>query len=484
MATQTRIMQRQTRSQIRGFIVIWTFVTMLMGLATFMAIYFTYRLPIVNASEVALSNNTGGGNPLIVLPSSTPLPFQSPTPTPIPTNVPASAAVAQVATIPFTAEPTDLPAPTDTPAPLPDEDETFRVGIQVQVPQDLNADVMNGFLRSVGQDLGLNWIKKQVRWEDLEKVPGEIDFAELDLFMAGMRFFGINTMFSIVTAPDWAREPGILLSRVGPPADNADYVNFVRAILERYPGQVFAVEVWNEQNIDREWTSLQGLSATHYVDLLRDTYNMIQDVSPGTIVISGALSPTGLNDGIAAVDDFVYMDRLIAAGMLDFTDCVGVHHNGYNIGPRVRWDSVPNDPTALFRGPFDNPHHSWSFRSTLEGYATRIAAAGSDAKLCVTEFGWPVSEDIGSFPQGFEFAADNTLEEQAEFLADALSFMEESGTVWLAFVWNFNYGPLAGWDPNNDNVPYSLIGPGGNFRPAYDAVRAWQADYQARLGGA
>lgn len=483
MTTQTQEIRRQTRSQMRGFVVIWTFITMLMGLATFMAIYFTYS-PTVRAAEVALSNNTGGGtNPLVVIPSSTPQPS---TETPLSTDVPVESAVsvAQVATVvDFTTDAPATPIPPTSPPPVPpDEDQTFRVGTQVQVPQDLNADVMNGFLRSVGQDLGLNWIKKQVRWEDLEPVQGQIDFAELDLFMAGMRFFSIKPMFSIVTAPDWARETGISLAEVGPPANNADYVNFVRALLERYPGQVFAVEVWNEQNISREWTSLQGLSAQQYMTLLRDTYNMIQQVSPGTIVISGALAPTGVNDGIGAVDDFVYMDRMIQAGLLDVTDCVGVHHNGYNIGPLVRWDSVPNDPTAGFRGPFDNPHHSWSFRSTLEGYSTRIAAAGYDTKLCVTEFGWAVSEDLGGVPRGFEFAADNTLQEQAEFLTDALTYMDESGEVWLAFIWNFNYGPLAGWDPTNDNVPYSLIGPNSTFRPAYDAVRAWQADYVARVG--
>jgi hypothetical protein len=53
--------------------------------------------------------------------------------------------------------------------------------------------------------------------------------------------------------------------------------------------------------------------------------------------------------------------------------------------------------------------------------------------------------------------------------------MEEWGFVKLAFIWNFNYGPQAGWDTNNDNVPYSFIGPDWQFRPVYDAVIEWQA---------
>jgi hypothetical protein len=159
---------------------------------------------------------------------------------------------------------------------------------------------------------------------------------------------------------------------------------------------------------------------------------------------------------------------------------VGAHHNGYNIGPSIPWDNVPNDPTATFRGPFDNPHHSWSFRSTLQTYANKIQLEGGDQKLCVTEFGWASTEDLGGFPAGFEFANDNTLEEQREWTIEALDNMEEWDTIWLAFIWNLNYGPQAGWATDNDNVPYSIIGKDWNFRPVYDAIGQWQLDYETR----
>lgn len=477
----TRTQAKQTQNQVRGFVLIWTFITLAMGMATFLAIYFAYQPQIeLSAPSVANnSNNTGGS--LVVIESQTPLPATD-TPVPLPTSTPMAepteneaVAVAQAATeIPPTAE----PEPTFVP---PDEDETFRVGIQIQVPPDLNPDVMNGWYRSA-QQMNINWVKLQVRWEFIEEVQGEYDWESLDLAMAGARFFGVRPMLSIVTAPDWTRETGreagISLDRHGPPSNYADYVNFVRAILERYPGEVYAVEIWNEQNLDREWTSMLGLSASNYVELLRETYNMVQEVSPGTIVISGALSPTGLDDGIGAIDDFRYMQQMIDAGLLDVADCVGAHHNGYNIGPLVPYDAVPNDPTAGFRGPFNNPHHSWSFRSTLDGYISRIRSAGSDKKLCITEFGWAVTEDLSGTPQNFEFADDNTLEEQATFFVDALESMSSGDDVWLAFIWNLNYGPQAGWDPSNDNVPYSLIGPDNTFRPAYDAIRDWIAENQ------
>lgn len=479
MATRTQA--KQTQNQVRGFVLIWTFITLAMGMATFLAIYFAYQPQIELSSPLVANNSNNTGGSLVVIESQTPLPSTD-TPVPLPTSTPMTeptaeeaVAVAQAATeIP----PTSEPEPTFVP---PDEDETFRVGIQIQVPPDLNPDVMNGWYRSA-QQMNVNWVKLQVRWEFIEEVQGEYNWDSLDLGMAGARFFGVRPMLSIVTAPDWTRqtgrEAGISLDRHGPPSNNEDYVNFVRAILERYPGEVYAVEIWNEQNLDREWTSMLGLSASNYVELLRETYNMVQEVSPGTIVISGALSPTGLDDGIGAIDDFRYMQQMIDAGMLDVTDCVGAHHNGYNIGPLVPYDAVPNDPTADFRGPFNNPHHSWSFRSTLDGYISRIRSAGSDTKLCITEFGWAVTEDLSGTPQNFEFADDNTLEEQATFFVEALESMSSGDDVWLAFIWNLNYGPQAGWDPSNDNVPYSLIGPDNTFRPAYDAIRDWIAENQ------
>jgi hypothetical protein len=242
------------------------------------------------------------------------------------------------------------------------------------------------------------------------------------------------------------------------------------------------MEIWNEMNLDREWTSSKGLKASNYVELLKAAYNAIKAVDPGVIVISGALSPTG-GDGIGAIDDFTYAQDMIASGVLNYVDCFGAHHNGINMPPLKKFNEGYNDPTAAFRGPFDNPHHSWSFRSTLQGYADMIHGAGKDTKLCVTEFGWPTVEDLSGPPRtGFEFAKDNTLAEQAQFIPEAMGLMEQSGYVWLAFIWNFNYAPLAGWEPTNDNVPYSLIGPDWQFRPAYETIREWYDEYKTRAG--
>lgn len=473
---------KAVHKQIRGFVVIWLIITAIMVMATFLAIYFTYSPP---------SLDPGSGNPLplatvedapaeatdvlLVLPSASPQPTFTPTRAPPEPTMPVYHDEVAI-------EPSPIPIPSSTPIPTPRPVDVMRyeVGIQVEHSPDFNPENQDNWYRSVTADLGMRWVKQQVRWEQIEPIQGEIDWRLLDFVMPSARKFGIKMLLSIVTAPDWAREPDAFLGRHGPPADPQTFADFVAAILDRYPGQIHAVEVWNEQNLDREWTSAHGLDATQYVALLRAAYETVKAIEPGALVISGALSPTGVDDGVSAVDDFKYMERQIEAGMLDWADCVGAHHNGYNVSPDYRYLDVPDDPSAIFKGPFTNRHHSWSFRSTLEGYAQRIRAAGRDTKLCVTEFGWPSSEDLGGARQGFEFSLDNTLAEQAEWIPKAMTNMQDWGFVWLAFVWNFNYGPQAGYAITNDNVPYSLIGPDFTFRPAYDSIRTWQQNYLAR----
>lgn len=483
--------------QIRGFVVAWLGITLLMGALTFAGIYYATglvnnensdeagvaALPNAEIDQVTASGANAGfdlsqvqttpASTAIVAVAAVPISEgQSPASDEdsagaqsVPPAENASSGQAPVA--PVQAAQQATPIPTITPRPV--ENATFQVGIQVE--PNIDPEVYRLWMGEVRDKLKLNWIKQQVRWKDVEAQPGQYDWNMLDVTLPLAKEYGIKVMLSVVTAPDWAREPGNQrLDEVGPPADPQTYANFLTTLLYRYPGQVQAVEVWNEMNIDREWASTSGLSAQNYVNLLRAAYQAIKAVDPGIIVISGALSPTGVNDGVTAYDDFAYFDMLIKAGVLDTADCIGAHHNGYNIGPDVPWNNVPNDRTATFRGPFDNPHHSWSFYSTLNGYAQRIQQAGSTKKLCVTEFGWASTEDLNGFPKGFEFANDNTLAEQAQFLDQAIQLMDQWGFVWLAFIWNLNYGPQAGWDATNDNVPYSLLRPEWKQAPAYEAI--------------
>lgn len=334
------------------------------------------------------------------------------------------------------------------------------------------ADVMKN-------QLGLDWVKVQVEWPLVEPEPDVYQWFFYDGIVEHADNQGLYLMFSVVGAPEWSRAAG---GENGPPDNYGDYAQFLTALLNQYPGKIHAVEVWNEQNLDREWTTANGISPEDYVEFLRQANDAIKAVDPNVIVISGALSPTGPGDWVRWADDFEYLDRALAAGMLNYSDCVGFHHNGYNIPPDVRVEdtnSLPEAQTAVFRGPFENQYtgstlnHLWTFKSTMDGYVERINAYDADKKLCVTEFGWASTEGYDQYPEGFEFAQDNTLEEQAKYIVQAFQQMHDSGEVWLAFLFNFDFGNKGG-GPTDDPVPYSIIDTNGAPRPAFGAVAAME----------
>ena len=345
--------------------------------------------------------------------------------------------------------------------------DKFGYGVQIHGNATVGDPIFT--MDTVEGQLGLDWVKMQIQWWLVHPSPDADQWFFYDGVIDEAANHNLNLMVSVVGSPDWTRAAA---NHIGPPDDYNQYANFLTELISRHPGQIDAIEVWNEQNLDREWQTANGISPEDYVRFLEVAYNAIKAADPDIIVISGALSPTGTGDWVRWADDFEYLDRALAAGMLNFADCVGAHHNGYNIAPDVAFDqagSTAEAATAVFRGPFDNPHHSWSFRTTLDTYAQKVQAVDPTMKLCVTEFGWASSEGYDVVPEGFSFAQDNTLEEQANYVVQAFQQMHNSGSVWLAFLFNYDFGNK-GSGAQDDPVPYSIVDINGVPRPAFAAV--------------
>ncbi|MCB9423223.1 MAG: hypothetical protein H6667_25730 [Ardenticatenaceae bacterium] len=385
-----------------------------------------------------------------------------------------------------TAVASEEPAP-PTPAPAIAEPQTLpvwpadRFGYGVQVHGDATVSDQGTVMDVVKNQLGMDWVKTQIRWNYAEAGRDEYQWFFYDATLNEAAEKGLYTLVSVVAAPDWSRSYGLdQTGKHGPPDNYQDYYDFLRTLLERYPDKIDAVEVWNEQNLDREWLAPNGLSAADYTAFLKGAYETIKSVNPDVIVVSGALSPTGgwtEPDGtVTALDDFVYLDQMIQAGFLNYADCVGVHHNGINLPPDVAYDqtgSLPESATASFRGPFDNPHHSWSFKTTLDVTAEKVRAVDPNKKLCITEFGWATREGLAGDVGNFGFANDNTLDEQAQYIVQAFNQMRDSGYVWIATLFNFDFGNKGTDDP----ALYSLIDSSGIPRPAFGAVAAMEKDH-------
>ncbi len=334
---------------------------------------------------------------------------------------------------------------------------SFAEGIQVDpagspeaIISDLNA-------------LGINWVKFQMSWKDTEPEKGVYNWAEWDRLILTYHKAGMNILLSVPKAPDWARPSGTDLTQEGPPANPQDYARFIGEMAQRYRGGVQAIEVWNEQNLAREGGGAP-MPPQDYIALLSAAYSTIKSVDPSIWVISGAPTPAGDVPG-AAIDDINYLNAMYAAGLKGVSDGIGVHPSGYNCPADGDWQTV-TDPGAAFRGPYDNRHHSWCFRGTMEGYREVMVANGdSNKNLWPTEFGWAVS---GSPPAGYEYAQDNTREEQAQWIVSAFQQARAWGWVGPMFLWNLNYGVT---HPGSEQAVFSILTPEGPT-PAYQALQS------------
>lgn len=449
--------------------------------------------------ESTLSNTSAAESAPEILPSATPT--HTPSQTPPPTDTPAPTIDATDTPLPAfpTSTPSEPPleSPTSTPAtitlsptvgtptttvmpPTPDNVpsadllpilDSARMGIQIHpfITQE-EWDVLLQHVRN----LGLDWVKIQLPWEQLEPSPGNYDNDLLNyyvLLMTRTRYISgqdLNIILSIVNAPDWARPEGSDYHMHGPPVDPQAMANFIRAFLSNYEPTddiIDAIEIWNEPNLDREWNGAP-MSGGAYMDLFRPVYQAIKEVDPNMIVVTAGLAPVG--DGIAgSVGDRTYLQQMYDAGLAQFPDVrIGVHPYG--------WGNPPDDTCCTTaRGWADNP--VFYFRETLQAYINIIQRNNHAAKIWVTEFGWGTYQELGPNGESPEppavagFFDLVSTQQQAEYVVRAFEMMQGDpfgGWVELAFLWNLNFG-IIGYEERTEQAGYGLLDAAGQPRLVY-----------------
>ena len=362
---------------------------------------------------------------------------------------------------------TSAPSSTPTPAypqysgpPLNRDD----IGIQMHIQQVNLIPLMDKV-----QALDVGWVKTQVSWKLYQPYPdrySEERLTELDAFVGAANARGIAVMLNVAKAPEWSR-PTTELD--GPPTDYVLFQQFMQFIAERYQGHVAAYELWNESNLQREWNG-SPLSAADTVALMRAGAIGVRAVDPDVILISGAPATTGINDGISAIDDRVYLRSMLEAGVGDVVDVVGVHPYGWGNPPE---SSVYDEETAVSS---HNNHPSFFFKDTLDDYAALLAEYGVDKPLWATEFGW------GSFdglldkqgtpappPNGVEYMNYVDEWQQAEYILGAYEITHERDEVGPLILWNLNFGPILGTQFAESG--YSVLRLDESLRPSYLALQ-------------
>lgn len=361
--------------------------------------------------------------------------------------------------------PTTTPQPpilTPTPAyprydgpPIPRQ----AIGIQMHIHREDQAALF-AHLRA----LNAGWVKVQVSWKLYQPYPERYAtdrFAELDELVRRAGENGIAVLLSVSKAPEWSRPT---TEMDGPPSDFTLYRDFMAYLAERYRSRVAAYELWNEPNLQREWNGVP-LSAMELSRLVAHGAEGARAADPDAILISAPPATTGINDGVTAIDDRVFLRQMLASGVLQSVDAIGAHPYGWANPPG---STVAEPDTAV---PSHNNHPSFFFLDTLNDYTALLAEFGAtNTPIWVTEFGWGTFQGIDAAPPaGAEFMNHVSEWQQAVYIMDAYHIAHQIPQVGPMILWNLNFGPLLGGAYSVSG--YSILRPDGSLRPAYKTMQ-------------
>ena len=313
-------------------------------------------------------------------------------------------------------------------------------------------------------DLGVKWVLHQLSWYHIEPQKGVYRWELLDGAIDSLYRAGVKIILNPVHSPTWASDisPGY-------PNNVDDFAHFMTLVAQRYKGKVAGYQIWNEPNLARE--SGTYVVAARYAALLEAGYKAIKAVDPNAAVITAALTPTGINDPYKAVDDVVFLKRLYAYNggeIKGYFDALGAHPGSNANPPDTLYPDKPGP------GPGWNNHPSFYFRRIEQLRQVMVENGDAGKQMWLTEFGWSSSTNPAP---GFEYAAQTTEQEQADYIARAFR-MGRDQYPWMGpmMVFGLNFSlPNVSTDPTDERIGWSLLRRDGSKRPSYFAVKDYAA---------
>ena len=399
---------------------------------------------IPNAAKAPVTSAQAGG-PVAEAPPA-PSPVATPAPTPVPT-----------------------PAATPTPSGAVPAPRVLAQGLQGYGIQGEFRRANDSALGDLAVDAGLNWVKQQVPWQEVENQPNIYNWAFLDKFVNTMNGKGLNILLSVVKAPDFYKaEESKKGTTHGRPGDPTTLRTFMKAIASRYQGRVQAYEIWNEENLSLEWGTFSNASYGEFVELMKQGYIGTKEGDPDAVVILGAPTPTGVLSNTIGIDDAFYLGKVFdhnGGEVFNYFEALGVHPNG---GPNAPDDTQANPAhsNATCNGGWSN-HPSFFFDRYKELYNLMQARGHGDKTVWFTEFGWAVNDPPVT---NYEYSRCNTEQDQANFFTRAFEKVRaESAYVTHMIIWNLNFQEVV---PQTDEKwAFGIVRSDLSPRPAFTAIK-------------
>ena len=312
-------------------------------------------------------------------------------------------------------------------------------------------------------DLGVKWVLHQLSWYGIEPQKGIYKWELLDGAINALSADGVSIILNPVHAPAWSWAT----DKLGYPKDPADFARFMTAVAQRYKGKVAGYEIWNEPNLAHETGPYA--STSHYAGHAQGRVQSGQSRRPGsrrnqlrradTHGHKRPLRGSGRRGVPASV-----CTRTTGGELKGYFDVVGAHPGSNANPPETMWPDKPGP------GPGWNNHGSFYFRRIEQIRQVMVDNGDARKQMWLTEFGWM---SMSSPPAGFEYAAQNSEQKQADYLARALR-MGRDQYPWMGpmLVFGLNFSlPNVAPDPTDERIGWSLLRRDATKRPSYFAVR-------------
>ncbi len=338
--------------------------------------------------------------------------------------------------------------------------------------------------------LGVDWVKIDVPWAEIEAEPGIYDYSALDATVAAMELKDVNILLNVFAAPAWSRAAyteklnSQLRDFGGPPEDLNDFATFLANLATRYAGIVDAYEIWKSPNLLKFWSvpiyerepelNADGdygipdkvqLGARFYLPLLQIAFETIKSHDEAALVISGGLAPVGFSDGYNSIDTGSYLQNMLEEGAADYSDAIGAVFSASAVPPALRCCDKPPGVESHYESFLQY------FPELMEFYEEVLAENDlAGTPIIATQVGWGTRDGVNiAIPSsGFEWLNYTSEDEQALYVTQAYEIVQDMDSISAMFLYNLNGCAVA----DEEACFFSLVDAAGTQRPAYAAYAA------------
>ncbi|CCF82755.1 conserved exported hypothetical protein [Nitrolancea hollandica Lb] len=253
--------------------------------------------------------------------------------------------------------------------------------------------------------------------------------------------------------PSWAREgqPNLDRFMAGPPNDDADYAEFVAAVVNRYRGRIHYIQIWNEPNLEGEWGG-QAIDPERFTRLLKAAYTAAKQVDPNIVVLMPGLAPTD-QTGPTNLSDLLFLQRMYNAGAKDYFDVASAMIYGYGYSPYDR-------RVGFVRN---------NFSRVIQTREIMVRNGDAEKPVWASEYGWvTLPPDWTGEPS--PWGKPVTPQQQAEYLYQGyVRAQREWPWMGVMCVWNFQWiqPPDAPDQIKNPTRGFSIVNYDYSPQPAY-----------------